>query len=127
MNRFDEKRELPSSIVLASLPHYCYTLQHGCVYNTTARMNTENMSLEERKTALQKETKCPLADGRLFIFVQAMDPYQRHHIVLECPAKRQLLKNAAEWKVYEEDIRRLCCNPRYATVCEWYQKARGPH
>ncbi len=88
-------------------------------------MSSESLSLEQRKTALQKQTICPLADGRIFIFVQAMDPYKRHNIVLECPAKRTLVKAAAEWKVGEDDIRRWCCSPEYASVCEWYKAARG--
>jgi hypothetical protein len=88
-------------------------------------MSTDQQSLEERKHELQKRTRCPLADGRLFIFVQAMDPYNRHRIVLECPAKRQTVKNPMEWKIEQDDIERLCCNPDYATVCEWYVAARG--
>jgi hypothetical protein len=88
-------------------------------------MSEKRLSLEEQKTALQKRTKCPLADGRLIIFVQAMDPYNRHRIVLECPAKRQVVKNPLEWKIEAGDIERLCCNPNYATECEWYQAARG--
>ncbi len=88
-------------------------------------MSSEHMSLEQRKAALQKQTICPLADSRIFVFVQAMDPYKRHRIVLECPAKRRLVKNAAEWKVDEDDIRRLCCSPEYASLCEWYKAARG--
>jgi hypothetical protein len=93
--------------------------------NTHTGMSTESTSLEARKAALQKETKCPLADNRLFIFVQAMDPYRRHHITLECPAKRAVVKNSVAWKVYEDEIRRVCCNPDYAAVCEWYKAARG--
>ncbi|MCX7002875.1 MAG: hypothetical protein NTV22_06330 [bacterium] len=88
-------------------------------------MSSEHMSLEQRKALLQKQTICPLADSRIFIFVQAMDPYNRHKITLECPAKRALVKNAAEWKVDEEDIRRLCCSADYATACAWYHAARG--
>lgn len=78
------------------------------------------LSLEEQMAALQKRTKCPLADGKLFIFVQAMDPYQRRHIVLECPAKRLLLRDAQQWKVYQEEIEKVCCSPRYAEECTWY-------
>jgi len=53
-----------------------------------------------------------------------MDPYRRRRIALECPAKRRVVSNPMEWKVFEEDIRKLCCNPKYATVCEWYKKAK---
>ena len=38
--------------------------------------------------------------------------------------KRRVVSNPMEWKVFEEDIRKLCCNPKYATVCEWYKKAK---
>ena len=88
-------------------------------------MSTENQpSMEEQLALLQKQTKCPLAEGQLIIFMQAMDPYRRRRIALECPAKRRVVSNPMEWKVFEEDIRKLCCNPKYATVCEWYKKAK---
>lgn len=83
------------------------------------------MSLEERKRQLQNKVKCPLADGKIFVYTPMMDAYNRRYVVLQCPAKRSLLKNPQEWKVYEDDIEKLCCNPDYATVCEWYKKARG--
>ncbi|MCX7847098.1 MAG: hypothetical protein N2595_03585 [bacterium] len=83
------------------------------------------ISLEEQMAALQRRTQCPLAEGKLFIFVQAMDPYQRRQIVLECPAKRLLLKDAQQWKVYQEEIERVCCSPRYAEECTWYVAAHA--
>ena len=86
----------------------------------------KSLPLDEQMNQLQKQTCCPLADSKLFIFAQAMDPYRRRYIVLECPAKRRVLPGRqAEWKVYEDDIRALCCNSAYATVCEWYQKTKG--
>jgi len=89
-------------------------------------MDTKPKSLDEQMNELQKQTCCPLADSKLFIFMQAMDPYRRRYIVLECPAKRQVLPGqAADWKVYEEEIRSLCCNSKYAKECEWYKKAKG--
>jgi hypothetical protein len=88
-------------------------------------MSEKPRSTEDRKNELQKRTKCPLADGRLFIFVQAMDPYNRHRIVLECPAKRQVVKDATQWKIEEDEIERLCCSPDYASMCEWYKATRG--
>lgn len=88
-------------------------------------MTDTPLSLEERKKMLQAATKCPLADGKVIIFTPMMDPYNRRYIVIQCPAKRAVLSNPQEWKVYEEDIEKLCCNPAYATVCEWFKKARG--
>ena len=82
------------------------------------------MSIEQTMTELQEQTKCPLADSKLFIFAQPMDPYNRRYIVLECPAKRRTVSDPTEWKVYEDDIRKLCCDPRYAEICEWYKKVR---
>ena len=80
-------------------------------------------SIEARMVQLQKLTKCPYAESRLFIFAQAMDPYRRHQIALECPAKRRVIPNAAQWKVFEAEIKTLCCDAHYATICEWYQAA----
>ena len=60
--------------------------------------NKSIMSLDQELKDLQKQTKCPAADSRLFIFAQAMDPYNRRYIVLECPAKRKLLSNAYDGK-----------------------------
>jgi len=82
------------------------------------------LSLEEQMAALQKRTVCPLADSKLFVFVQAMDPYRRRHIVLECPAKRRVIKDPQQWKVYREEIEKLCCSPGYAEECTWYIAAR---
>ena len=86
-------------------------------------MSGEQLSLEQQMIALQKRTKCPYAEGKLFIFVQAMDPYGRRRIVLECPAKRRMVKNSAEWKVDTGNIERLCCSPSYDKECEWYTSA----
>ncbi len=83
------------------------------------------MSLDQELKDLQKQTTCPAADNRLFIFAQAMDPYNRRYIVLECPAKRKLLSNASEWKVKEEEIKEVCCDPNYAEKCAYYKKARS--
>jgi len=83
------------------------------------------MSLDQQLKDLQKQTKCPAADNRLIIFAQAMDPYNRRYILLECPAKRKLISNSAEWKVYEEEIREVCCDPEYAEKCKYYKKARN--
>lgn len=88
-------------------------------------MAQKQKSFEDRKKELQRKAVCPLADGKLFIFAPMMDPYNRRYVCLECPAKRSLLSDPKEWKVYEEDIEKLCCSPSYATVCEWYKKARG--
>ena len=82
------------------------------------------MSLEQEVKELQAQTKCPLADCKIFVFAQPMDPYNRRYIVLECPAKRRTVSNPVEWKVYEEDIRKLCCAPDFAEKCEWYKKVR---
>jgi hypothetical protein len=88
-------------------------------------MKEVKSSLEDQMTDLQKQTQCPYADSKIFIFARAMDPYNRRFIVLECPAKRHVISgNADEWKVYEEDIRNICCNPDYANVCEWYKKVK---
>ncbi len=83
------------------------------------------MSLEQELKELQEQTKCPAADNRMIIYAQAMDPYNRRYIVLECPAKRKITANSAEWKVYEEDIKKICCDPNYAEKCEYYKKAKG--
>lgn len=92
--------------------------------NDTEHTEHAALSLEEQMAALQKRTRCPLADGKLFIFVQAMDPYQRRHIVLECPAKRRVVKDPQQWKVYREEIEKVCCSPGYAEECTWYVAAR---
>lgn len=88
-------------------------------------MPEEHISLEERKKQLQQKVKCPLGDGKILIFTPMMDPYNRRYVVLQCPAKRAVITNPQEWKVYEEDIEKICCNPSYATVCEWYKKAKS--
>jgi len=88
-------------------------------------MTEPQMTIEERMAALQKRTKCPFADSRLFVFAQPMDPYNRRYIVLECLAKRRTVSNPTEWKVHEEDVEKLCCDLHYADVCEWYKAAKG--
>lgn len=96
-----------------------------CWYNDSMNDSTNAaLSLEEQMAALQKRTVCPLADGKLFIYVQAMDPYQRRHIVLECPAKRHVIKDPQQWKVYRDEIERVCCSPGYAKECTWFIAAR---
>ena len=87
-------------------------------------MSDQQLSLEQQMAALQKRTQCPLAEGKLYVFVQAMDPYGIRRIVLECPAKRRLLKNLVEWKVGIEEIERVCCSPSYDKECEWYKKTK---
>ena len=88
-------------------------------------MEEEKISLEDRMAALQKQTQCPYADSKLFIFARAMDPYNRRYIVLECPAKRQAIPGKAdEWKVYEEEVSTLCCSSGYAKECEWYKAVK---
>ena len=68
-------------------------------------------SLEDVMHELQSRTKCPYADEKLFIYAQAMDPYNRRYIVLECPARRNTIGDSQKWKVYQEEIESLCCNP----------------
>jgi len=87
-------------------------------------MTEQQMSLEQQMAALQKRTKCPFAEGKLFVFVQAMDPYDRRRIVLECPAKRRMVRNPMEWKIDIEEIERVCCNPGFAELCQWYKATR---
>ena len=70
---------------------------------------------------LQKATKCPYADQKLFIYAKAMDPYNRRYIVLECPAKRRTISNPEKWKVYEEEIRAVCCNEKFDEICDAYK------
>ena len=82
------------------------------------------MSLESTMQELQKQTKCPYADQKLFIYAKAMDPYNRRYIVLECPARRRTISNPEKWKVYEEEIRELCCNAKFAEKCEAYKKVK---
>ncbi len=87
-------------------------------------MTDQQMPLEQQIVVLQKRTKCPIADGKLFVFVQAMDPYGTRRIMLECLAKRRVVKNPAEWKVGVEEIERLCCSPTYDKDCTWYKAIR---
>ena len=81
------------------------------------------MSLEDTMKDLQKQAKCPCADSKLLIYVKAMDPYRRHHIILECPAKRRTLTDPEKWKVFEEEIRTVCCDPNFAKICSAYKEA----
>ena len=87
-------------------------------------MTDQQMSFEQQLAALQKRTKCPLAEGKLFVFIQAMDPYNRRRIVLECLAKRRMVRNPAEWKIDVEEIERVCCDPGFADSCQWYKAIR---
>ena len=48
---------------------------------------SEKLSMEDVMHELQSRTKCPYAEEKLFIYAQAMDPYNRRYIVLECPAR----------------------------------------
>ncbi len=79
------------------------------------------MSMEQTMKELQKQTQCPYADGKLLIYAKAMDPYNRRYIILECPAKRRTITNSEEWKVFEEEIRAVCCNSKFAQVCDAYK------
>lgn len=87
-------------------------------------MPEEKQSMEDRMHELQARTQCPFAEEKLFIYAQAMDPYNRRYIVLECPARRNVLKDSSKWKVFEEEIAALCCNPYYAYKCECYKEVK---
>ena len=54
-----------------------------------------------------------------------MDPYNRRYIVLECPCRRNTINDSSKWKVYQEEIESLCCNPYFAYKCESYKKVKG--
>ena len=88
-------------------------------------MEEVKQSMEDRMKELQSKTKCPFAEEKLYIYAQAMDPYNRRYIVLECPARRNTLSDSAKWKVFEEEIETLCCNPYFAFKCESYKKVKG--
>jgi len=79
------------------------------------------MSMEQTMNELQEQSKCSYADGKLLIYAKAMDPYNRRYIILECPAKRRTISDSEKWKVYEEEIRTVCCNPKFAEICEAYK------
>ncbi|MBO4553875.1 hypothetical protein J5754_05645 [bacterium] len=81
----------------------------------------EKQSMEDVMHELQSRTKCPYAEEKLFIYAQAMDPYNRRYIVLECPARRNTISDSKKWKVYQEEINELCCNPYFAYKCESYK------
>ena len=70
---------------------------------------------------LQSQTKCPYADKKLLIYAKAMDPYHRRYVILECPAKRRTITNHEEWKVFEEEIRTVCCDANFAKICDAYK------
>ncbi len=80
------------------------------------------MSMEQTMKELQKQAQCPYADGKLLIYAKAMDPYHRRYIILECPAKRRTITNPEEWKVFEEEIKTVCCDPNFAKICSAYKE-----
>ncbi|MBR5624823.1 hypothetical protein IKW72_07485 [bacterium] len=87
--------------------------------------NKEKRSMEDVMHEIQSRTKCPFAEEKLFIYAQAMDPYNRRYIVLECPCRRNTINDSSKWKVYQEEIESLCCNPYFAYKCESYKKVKG--